>query len=139
MSYLNAHFPDQRSAMAAMDKVLGRGLGHARVQPLASKGNAPSPSEQGLTRLEVQLGQGVNVDDVRALLGPLGASDLTLADETATPFPVQGETGTATQRDDVKRAIQASERGAKDATGPSHDPQVERTDEDKRTRHDPHR
>jgi hypothetical protein len=119
MPYLNALFSNQRAAMAAMDKLIGRGLGRARVQPLIERpsepnGQPPSPADLGRARLEVQLGDGVGEDEVRAMIGPLGATDIVISAQTSTPFPGGASVANATERYDVAQAVRASERGATD-------------------------
>jgi len=150
MPQLTAHFADQQSAMAAMDKLMGRGLGHASVQPLEDRpaepdGHDASPAELGQARLAVYLDDGASESEVRDLLQSLGATSITgsgTRDARSDALPSATPTlhGTEGDRaDDVSRAIAASERGATGAGGPPHNTRTERSIDDKRTRHDPHR
>lgn len=140
MSQLTAHFADQQSAMAAMDKLMGRGLGHARVQPLVDRpaeadGHDENPAEVGRSRLEITLDDGASESEVRDVLSALGATAIT-----GRGSPGSGSHASADPADDdVTRAIAASERGATGAGGPPHDTRTERSVDDKRTRHDPRR
>lgn len=123
MPYLSAHFATQQSAMAAMDKLIGRGLGHARVQPLVERPTEPndppaSPQDLGRARLEIMLGQPEQEAEIRALLGPLGAMDIVTSDETGTPFPTERSVQDVGGRGDVTQAIAASEDGAQGSTPP---------------------
>jgi hypothetical protein len=124
MSYLHAHFSNQQSAMAAMDRLLGRGLGRARVSPLVERPSEPNvqpaaPADLGRARLEVELSGDESEAEVRALLGPLGATDVIISEQTGTPFPAQPSAASPGQSNDVERAIRASERGATGGEGSS--------------------
>jgi hypothetical protein len=150
MSQLTAHFADQRSAAAAMDQLVGRGLGHARVQPLVERpagqdGHDDSPSALGQAKLEVYLGDGASESEVRDLLQSLGATSVAgggIHEPASHALPsASAPSGAAGGHpdDDVARAVAASERGATGAGGPPHDARTERSIDDKRTRHDPRR
>jgi hypothetical protein len=123
MPYLNAHFSNQRAAMAAMDKLIGRGLGRARVRPLIERPSEPntqplSPADLGRARLEVELGEGVSEDEIRALIGPLGATEIATSPQTSTPFPADVRRIDSLDRPAVAQAVRASERGATDPSAP---------------------
>lgn len=116
MPYLSAHFSNQRAAMAALDKLAGRGLGRARVSPLVERPSEPngqpaSPADLGRARLEVELSGEDSERQVRGVIGPLGATDVVIATETGTPFPASPAESTGSQGEDVARAIQASKNG----------------------------
>jgi hypothetical protein len=107
--------------MAAMDKLFGRGLGRARVQQVIERlsepnGQPPSPADLGRARLEVQLGDGVGEDKVRAMIGSLGATEVVIYAQTSTPFPAVAPAANTTEWYDVAQATRASERGATDAS-----------------------
>lgn len=142
MSYLTAQFPDQRSAMAAMDKIIGRGLGQARIHAVdhaeEPNGQTASPRQLGEAGLEIQFADGAGDGEIRSLLSSLGATHIATNDKTDTPFPA-APGAPAGERGDVSRAIEASERGAIGTAGVTHDLRVEKTATDKRTRHDPQR
>jgi hypothetical protein len=117
MPFLHAQFSNQRLAMAAMDQLMGRGLGRVRVVPVIERPSEPngrpaSPAELGRALLEVELNDGASDREVRALLGSLGATDLTTTEQTETPFPAAAPDASSAARDDVDRAIRASELGA---------------------------
>lgn len=92
MRYLSAHFASHQSAMAAMQMFTGRGLGRVRLQPLterhAEPGDTPVDSaDPGRCRLEIMLSDSATEDQIEAMLGPFGATDMVRTSATGTPFP----------------------------------------------------
>ena len=113
MPAMHAEFSDQFSAVAAMDKLIGRGLGRARVESLIERPSEPneaplSPADLGRARLEVELDGEVSETELQALLESLGATVVGVTDT-----PSGGQKSLAVSDDAAASAIEASRRGSR--------------------------
>ena len=116
MPSIRAEFSDQHSAVAAMDKLVGRGLGRARVETLIEEPSKPngdplSPSSLGRARLEVQLIDRASEQDVRALLEELGATAIDVTNAPVSTVLHDETSSTGRSSAIAASAIEASRQG----------------------------